>query len=91
MKFSQLDGMKVYTSDAGLVGEVSGADLNTKKWCITHLHIELAEDAVTKLGHKKPFLGHITINLPTEYIKLVGDMVTLDCTLQELRKIPSSK
>ena len=91
MKFSKLDGMKVYTSDAGLVGEVSGADLNIKEWCVTHLHIELAENAVTKLGHKKPLIGHITINLPIEYVKTVGDVVNLDRTLQELRKIPSSK
>jgi len=91
MKFSKLEGMKVFSSDAALVGEVEGADVDTKKWSLTHLHIELADDAVTKMGHKKPFLGSITINLPTDYIKTVGDVINLDRTLQEIKKIPSSK
>ncbi|MGC9308736.1 MAG: PRC-barrel domain-containing protein [Thermoplasmatota archaeon] len=91
MKFSKLEGMQVFSSDANVVGEVTGAEIRTKNWEITHLCIELSDEAVVKLGHKKPFIGHITIHLPVSYIKTVGDVVTLDRTLRELKKIPSSK
>jgi sporulation protein YlmC with PRC-barrel domain len=94
MKFSKLEGMKVFSSDASVVGEVAGADINEKKWEITHLHIALSGDAITKLGHKKPalgFLGHITINLPVGYVKTVGDVITLDKALRDLKKLPPSK
>jgi sporulation protein YlmC with PRC-barrel domain len=91
MKFSKLEGLKAFSSEAALVGEVVGADIDTKKWRLTHLHIELADDAMAKLGYKKPILGRITINLPSDHVKTVGDVVTLNRTLPELKKVPPSE
>ena len=91
MKFSKIDGMKVLSSDAFRVGEVSGADINTNSWEITHLYIELSDDAATKLGYKKPFIGHITICAPVDYIQTIGDVITLNKTLKELETIPECK
>lgn len=88
MKFSKINGMKVLSSDAFLLGEISGADVNTKNWNITHIYVALTDEAATKLGYKKPFLGHISICIPVPYIKTVGDVVTLSRTLQELEKLP---
>jgi len=88
MKFSKIDGMKVFSSDAFKVGEVSGAEIHTKEWAITHLYIELSDDAATKLGYKKPFIGHITICIPVSYVKTVGDVITLNRNMQELTKMP---
>lgn len=88
MKFSKIDGMKVFSSDAFMVGEVSGAEINAKKWEVTHLYIELSDDAATKLGYKKPLIGHITICVPVGYVKTVGDVVTFNRTIQELTKMP---
>ena len=91
MKFSKIDGMKVFSSDAFKVGEVSGAEIKTKQWEITHLYIELSDEAATKLGYKKPLLGHITICIPINYIKTVGDVLTLNRTIPELKKLPECK
>ena len=88
MKFSKIDGMKIFSSDAFIVGEISGAEIHTKEWEITHLYIELSDEASTKLGYKKPFIGHITLCIPVSYIKTVGDVLTLNRTLQELAKMP---
>ncbi len=91
MKFSKIDGMDVVTLDGFKAGEISGIDVNTKKWEVTHMHIELSDDAIKELGFKKPLLGNITICLPVGYIKAVGNVVTLSRHLKGLGKIPECK
>ena len=88
MKFSKIDGLKTFSSDALMVGEVSGAEINTVEWEVTHLYIELSDAAATKLAYKKPLLGlgQITICIPVGYVKTVGDVITLNRPLQELAK-----
>ncbi len=91
MKFSKLDGMKVVTLDGFEAGEISGIEIDTKKWETTHLHIELSDQAVKELNFKKPLFGHITICLPVGFIKAVGDFVTLNRNLDGLKRIPECK
>lgn len=91
MKFNKLDGLDVVTSDGFKAGEISEIELNVKKWEVTHIHIELSDETVKKLGFKKPLLGHITICLPIGYIKAVGNVVTLTRNQKGLGKIPECK
>ena len=91
MKFSKLDGMDVVTLDGFKAGEISAIELDTKKWEVTHIHIELSDDTVKELGFKKPLLGNITICLPVGYVKAVGNVVTLTRKLNGLNKIPECK
>lgn len=91
MKFSKLDGMKVVSLDANRIGEISGLEIDTRKWGVTHLHIELTDETIKELGFRKPLIGNITICLPVGYVKAVGDFVTLSRTLDGLKKIPECK
>jgi len=91
MKFSKLYGLDVVTLDGFKAGEISGTELNIKNWEVTHLHIELSDEATKELGYKKPMFGHITICLPVGYVKAVGTVATLTRNLQGLDKIPESK
>ena len=91
MKFSKIDGMKVLSLDAHEVGEISGAEIDTKKWNVTHIHIELPVEAVKELGYKKPIFGNITICLSVVYVKAVGDVVSLNRTVKGLQKIPECR
>ncbi len=91
MKFVKLDGMNVFSSDAFRIGDISGAEIDAKSWEITHLYIVLTEEAATKLGRKRPLLGHITVCLPVGYVKTVGDVVTLDVELQGMEGISECK
>lgn len=91
MKFSKLDGMKVVTLDGLNAGEISGIEIDTKKWEATHLHIELADQAVKDLSFKKPIIGHITICIPVGFVKAVGDFVTLNRNLDGLKRILECK
>ncbi len=91
VKVSSLNGKKVITKDAFTVGAVSGAEVNTGNWQITHLHISLAKEATEELGFKKPLLGHITICLPINHIEAFGDVITLRPAINELKNTPECK
>jgi sporulation protein YlmC with PRC-barrel domain len=87
VKVSEINGKKVITMDAFNVGKVTGAEMDDK-WKITHIHVELSNEATNELGFKKPILGHITLALLVKLIKGHGDVITLSKTREELRGIP---
>jgi sporulation protein YlmC with PRC-barrel domain len=91
VKVSSLIGKKVITTDAFTVGEVSGVEMDINQWKITHLDVGLAKEATSELGFKKPFMGHITILVPVELIRGLGDVVTLKRTREELKGLPEWK
>jgi sporulation protein YlmC with PRC-barrel domain len=91
MKFGTLDGMRVVSLDAKNVGEVTGIEIDEKKWTITHIHIELTDDAMKELEFRKPFIGKIIICVPVGYINKVGDVISLSRNLEGLRRIPECR
>lgn len=91
VKASKLNGKKVVTTNAFVVGEVEPAELDTNTWQITHLHIGLTNEALHQLGFKKPLLGGITICLPVSYVQAVHDVITLNKSFQELKETKECK
>jgi sporulation protein YlmC with PRC-barrel domain len=87
LKVSKLNGMKVITDDAYNLGEVAGAHADIGIWSLTHLDVELTKEATEELGFKKPFLGSITVCLPVSAVKTVGDVVTLNASLLDLKSL----
>ena len=49
---SKLMGKKVIGANAYTLGEVHGADVDTDKWQITHLHVSLTDEATRELGFR---------------------------------------
>lgn len=86
MKVCKMNGMKVITDDAYLLGEVEGTQADVSTWQITHLDVELTKEATRELGFKKPLLGAITVSLPVTVVKKVGDVVALNESLIDLKK-----
>jgi len=91
MKVSKLNGTKVITANAYVLGEVDGAEVDTDKWKVTHLDVSLTNEATKELGFKKPFLGSMKICLPVTIIKEFGDVITLKNSLQELKNLKECK
>ncbi len=82
---------EVITADAFDVGEVSGAEVETKSWRISHLYVNLTDDATRELGFKKPFLGRLTVCLPVNVVKAYGDVITLSSNLGQLKELPECR
>lgn len=69
------------------VGKLSGAEMDNK-WNITHVYVDLSKEASNELGLRKPILGHITILLKIHMIDVLGEVIKLNKTREELRGIP---
>ena len=91
VKASRLNGKKVVTTNAFVVGEVEAAELNLDTWQVTHLHVGLTNESLHQMGFKKPFLGGVTICLPVNYVQAVHDVVTLNKSFQELKETKECK
>ena len=84
-------GKRVIGANAYMLGEMTGADINTGKWQVTHLHVSLTDDAIRELGYKKPFMGSVIVCLPVSVIQAVGDVITLNKGINELRNVVEPK
>ena len=87
----RLDGRKVVTSDAKVIGEVGGTYAEIEEWDITHLAVELNDEAIELFGYKKPrtrFLGTVSVCLPIDSVAAVGDIISLNKTFEELPSLP---
>ena len=82
----KLVGMKVITAKAYIFGEVNGAEVDVDNWRITHLHVKLTDKAAIDLGFKKRFRSS-TVCMPITLINEVGEVVTIDKSLEELSRI----
>jgi sporulation protein YlmC with PRC-barrel domain len=91
MKVSKLNGMRVITSDAFTLGEVENSDVETISWHLNYLQVELTKEASEALGFKKPLLGAITVSLPTNVVRNIGDVITVYKSLEELKNIKEYK
>lgn len=91
VKASKLNGKKVVTTNAFVVGTVEGTELDMNTWQVTHLHIGLTSEATQQLGFRKPFLGGVTVCLPVSHIQAVHHVITLNKSFQELKETEECK
>ena len=82
-----LSGKNVIGASGIILGEVTGAEVNTSTWQLTHLNIKLSNQASEDLGFKKRF-GSSTVCMPVSLISAVGDVITINRTLDELGRNP---
>lgn len=82
-----LDGEKVIGSEGYILGQVDSIDININTWKANAFHISLSDDAIKELGLEKHFLSKITVCLPTNLVKAVGEVITLKVPIRNLENI----
>lgn len=85
MNIDQLVGKKVIGEKATAIGEVRGAEADTDNWAITHLLVKLTKEAANELEFKKRFSSP-TVSMPVSLVKAVGDVITIQKSISELKK-----
>lgn len=78
-------------ANAYVLGEVSGAGVDTEKWQITHLHVSPTDEATRELGFRKPLLGSVIACLPINIIQAIGDVISLNKSITELKNLVEPK
>lgn len=86
-EMSSEDKKHVITKDGRNLGEMVSYNIDTSKWAVTSLIIELHGDMIMPLGVKKPFLKKATIRVRTDQIDSVGDVIRLGLDLETLRTL----
>ncbi len=87
MNPSLLDGKKVVGIEGYILGEVEGIDIDLNTWRANAFFVSLSDEAASELGIKKPFLSKITVCLPTQLVKAVGEVITLKEPIRNLEDI----
>ena len=87
MNPSILDGKKVIGSEGYILGEVDGVDIDLNSWKANAFYVSLSDEATSELRLRKPFLSKITVCLPTQLVKAVGEFITLKDPIRNLEDI----
>ena len=82
-----LNGKTVVGTDGYILGEVDGVNVNLNTWQTNAFFVNLSAEATAELGLKKLFLRKITVSLPTQLIKAVGEVVTLNEPIRNLEDV----
>lgn len=75
----------VITKDGRNLGEMVSYNIDTSKWTVTSLIVELHRDMIKPLNVKKPFMKKATIRIRTDQVDSVGDVIQLGMDLETLR------
>ena len=87
MNPSILDGKKVIGSEGYILGEVDGVDIDLNSWQANAFYVNLSDEATSELRLRKPFLSKITVCLPIQLVKAVGEFITLKDPIRNLEDI----
>jgi sporulation protein YlmC with PRC-barrel domain len=88
---SELIGKTVVGAKARTLGSVNDVEVDTGKWLVTHLHVNLTGEATRELGFKKPLMGSVTVYVPISLAQAVGDIITLSKGIRELKDVIEPK
>jgi sporulation protein YlmC with PRC-barrel domain len=88
MKAANLNGKQVITSEAHVLGEIEGVEIDISTWTVSHLHVSLLKSNIERFNFKKPLLGSVTVCLPVSVIKAIGDVVSLNENMENLKYLP---
>ncbi len=83
VSLDKISGKNVIGQGGDDLGQIKGAEVNTNTWNVTHLQVKLSSKASDSLGFKKRFRSS-TVCLPVSLVSAVGDVVTVNKTLDEL-------
>jgi sporulation protein YlmC with PRC-barrel domain len=84
---ARIEGKRVVGEKGYSVGEVEGLDIDIDSWQVTGLLVGLSEDATTKLGFKKPFLGKVVVIIPSSVVSHIDNFVSLNEALESLESL----
>jgi sporulation protein YlmC with PRC-barrel domain len=79
-----IEDRDVITTDGRNIGSLTGAWIDIGTWSVTSLVVELNKDVVDELNVKKPILRTAKVNIPTNYVKNISDVVQLNTDVPTL-------
>ena len=91
MKVGFLNGKRVITSNGQFLGVVEDTEVSVDEWRVTHLHVSLEKEISGGLHFDHPFLGSVKVQLPVSTVQVVGDVIVLNKSIEELKEMKEFK
>ena len=91
MKVGFLNAKRVITSNGQFLGVVEDTEISVDEWKVTHLHVSLDKEISEGLHFDHPFLGAVKVLLPVSTVQVVGDVIVLNKSIEELKEMKEFK
>ncbi|MFH0748512.1 MAG: hypothetical protein V1915_01115 [Candidatus Bathyarchaeota archaeon] len=90
MKPYELERKNVISKEAKELGTVIGIEIDVSTWKVTHLRVGLIDKMLQQLEltlEKKPGEKYVEILISTKTVEIVADLIVLNITVDELKKV----
>ncbi|MDD1772176.1 MAG: hypothetical protein LUQ09_04580 [Methanomassiliicoccales archaeon] len=84
MELSSEEKKRVISKDGRELGTLAGSTIDTTKWTVLSIMVDVPKEQAKVLGIKKKFLKPVIINVSTDLIAVVGDVIQLRLDMKEL-------
>ena len=84
---SKLAGRRIVSSKGNVFGETEGVEIDINTWQVPSLYVSLTDETTLELGFKKSFMSKVVVRLPTSCIAAVGDLITLNESVKNLKDV----
>jgi sporulation protein YlmC with PRC-barrel domain len=85
LELSSSERKDVISHDGRKIGVLVGVNIDTKTWTVHAIVVEVNKDIIEELQVKKSMLKLPRINLKTDLVGVVGDIVHLNVDLKNLK------
>ena len=85
LELSSSERKDVISHDGRKIGVLVGVNIDTKTWTVHAIVVEVNKDIIEELQVKKSMLKLPRINLKTDLVGIVGDIVHLNVDLKNLK------
>ncbi len=82
-----LRGRSVIAADGQVIGEISALFLDSERWSVESLQVELRKDIADQLGAVRSMFRAGSLEIPIGMIQSVGNTVVLSASSDELRRV----
>jgi len=84
MELSSVDKKRVISKDGRELGILAGSTIDTSKWTVMNIMVNVPKEPAKELGIKKKLLKPVITNVSTDLIAVVGDVIQLKLDMKEL-------
>jgi sporulation protein YlmC with PRC-barrel domain len=84
MELSSEEKKRIISKDGRELGTLAGSTIDTTKWTVLSIMVDVPKEQAKVLGIKKKLLKPVIINVSTDLIAVVGDVIQLRLDMKEL-------
>lgn len=84
MELSSEEKKRVISKDGRELGTLAGSTIDTTKWTVLSIMVNVPKPQADVLGIKKKLFKPVIINVSTDLISVVGDVIQLRLDMKEL-------